>query len=99
MVRRLDAAGVPCGPIRDVAQAMEDSQTRSQDLVLDVEHPTIGKLELAGAPYHFDGAPVHARQAPPLLGQQTMEILAELGYSAEEIASLVESGAAQVRAE
>ena len=62
---------------------------------IGVEHPTIGRLEVAGAPYHFDGEPVRARHAPPLLGEQTKNILAELGYSAEEIAALVESGAAQ----
>jgi crotonobetainyl-CoA:carnitine CoA-transferase CaiB-like acyl-CoA transferase len=95
VVRQLDAAGVPCGPIRDVAQAMDDSQTRAQDLILDVEHPTLGRLEVAGAPYHFDGEPVRARHAPPLLGKQTAEILAEIGYSPEEIAALIDSGAAQ----
>jgi crotonobetainyl-CoA:carnitine CoA-transferase CaiB-like acyl-CoA transferase len=88
---------VPCGPIRDVAQAMDDSQTRAQDLVLEIEHPTIGPLQLSGAPYHFDGEPVRARQAPPLLGEQTAEILCEAGYSREEIAALVASGAAQSR--
>ena len=95
VVRRLDAAGVPCGPIRDVAQAMDDPQTRAQDLILEAEHPTIGRLEVAGAPYHFDGEPVRARLAPPLLGQQTAEVLAEAGYTAAEIAALIASGAAQ----
>jgi formyl-CoA transferase len=95
VVRLLDRAGVPCGPIRDVAQAMDDAQTRAQDLVLDVEHPTIGRLEVAGAPYHFDGEAVRARQAPPLLGQQTEEILCEVGYNAAEIADMIASGAAQ----
>ena len=95
VVRRLDDAGVPCGPIRDVAQAMDDGQTRAQDLILEVEHPRIGPLRVSGAPYHFDGEPVRARLAPPLLGQQTTEILAEVGYSQEEIASLIASGAAQ----
>lgn len=96
VVRLLDGAGVPCGPIRDVAQAMDDGQTRSQNLVLEVEHPTIGRLEVSGAPYHFDGEPVRARQAPPLLGEQTEQVLAEVGYDADEIAALLASGAAQV---
>jgi crotonobetainyl-CoA:carnitine CoA-transferase CaiB-like acyl-CoA transferase len=96
VVRRLDEAGVPCGPIRDVAQTMEDGQTRAQDLILEVEHPRIGPLRVSGAPYHFDGEPVRARLPPPLLGQQTSEILAEAGYGAEEIEALVASGAAQV---
>ena len=95
VVRLLDAAGVPCGPIRDVAQTMDDGQTRAQDLVLEVEHPRIGTLRVPGGPYHFDGEPVRARLAPPLLGQQTTEILAEVGYSPEEITALIASGAAQ----
>jgi formyl-CoA transferase len=91
----LDAASVPCGPIRDVAEAMDDGQTRSQDLIMEVEHPRLGALKLSGAPYHFDGEPVRARIAPPLLGQQTTEILAEAGYSPVEIETLIASGAAQ----
>ncbi len=95
VVQRLDAAGVPSGPIRDVAQAMDDSQTRAQHLVIDVDHPTLGAVEVAGAPYHFDGEPVRARLAPPLLGEQSAEILAEAGYTPEEIDALVASGAVQ----
>ena len=75
---------------------MDDSQTRAQHLVLEVDHPTLGRLEVSGAPYHFDGEPVRARLAPPLLGQQTADILAEAGYSAAEIEEMVASGAAQV---
>ena len=95
VVRLLDAAGVPCGPIRDVAQAMDDGQTQAQDLVLEVEHPRIGSLRVPGGPYHFDGEPARARLAPPLLGQQTAEILSEVGYRPEEIATLIATGAAQ----
>jgi formyl-CoA transferase len=95
VVHLLDAAGVPCGPIRNVAQAMDDAQTRAQDLVIETTHPTIGRLEVSGAPYHFDGEPVRARHAPPLLGEQTAEILGEAGFSDEEIATLLASGAVQ----
>jgi formyl-CoA transferase len=95
VVRRLDDAGVPCGPIRDVAEAMEDGQTHAQDLVMEVEHSRIGQLRVPGAPYHFDGAAVRARLAPPLLGEQTREILAAAGYSETEIDALVAVGAAQ----
>jgi len=51
-------------------------------------------LRVTGAPYHFDEAPVAARLPPPLLGQQTRQILAEAGYTADEIAVLLASGAA-----
>ena len=95
IVRRLDAASVPCGPIHDVAEAMDDGQTRAQDLIMEVEHPRIGALQLSGAPYHFDGEAVHARAAPPLLGQHTREVLCEAGFGADEIEMLIGSGAAQ----
>jgi crotonobetainyl-CoA:carnitine CoA-transferase CaiB-like acyl-CoA transferase len=75
---------------------MDDDQTRAQDLLLEVEHPRIGPLRVSGAPYHFDGEPVRARLAPPLLGQQTTEILVEVGYSPEEIEEFIATGAAQV---
>ena len=52
-------------------------------------------VEVAGAPYHFDGEPVRARHAPPLLGEQSTEILTEAGYTREEIDSLIASGAVQ----
>src|SRR3954453_9981538 len=93
VVQRLDVAGVPSGPIRDVAQTMDDGQTQAQDLVLEVEHPRVGVLRVAGPPYHFDGQAVRANLSPPLLGQQTADVLAELGYSPEEIESLIAAGA------
>jgi formyl-CoA transferase len=99
VVQLLDGAGVPCGPIRDVAQTMDDGQTQAQDLILEVEHPRIGSLKVAGAPYHFDGQAVRANLSPPLLGQQTADVLTELGYTAEEIESLVAAGAVEANAD
>jgi glutaryl-CoA transferase len=95
IVRRLDEAAVPCGPIRDVAQTLADPQVRAQHLVQEVEHAKLGSLALSGAPYHFDGEPVAARLAPPLLGQQTVEILREAGYGPDESERILASGAAQ----
>ena len=97
LVARLDAAAVPCGPIRDVAEMAADPQTRSQGLIQEVAHPTLGPLGLAGVPYHFGGTPLRPPTPPPLLGQHTAAVLAEVGYGADEIAALVGEGAAQVR--
>ena len=95
IVRRLDAASVPCGPIRDVAEAMDDGQTRAQDLIMESSTRVSARCKLSGAPYHFDGEAVRAREAPPLLGQHTREILCEAGFGADEIEALIASGAAQ----
>jgi formyl-CoA transferase len=95
IVRRLDRASVPCGPIQDLGDVLNDPQVQAQHLVRTFEHPVAGTQQVVGAPYHFDGQPVEARHPAPLLGEQTREVLAEAGFSAEEIDALLASGAAQ----
>jgi crotonobetainyl-CoA:carnitine CoA-transferase CaiB-like acyl-CoA transferase len=94
VVRRLDAQGVPCGPINNVEQIFADPQTLDQGLMRDVAHPKLGTVTLTGFPYHFSGSELEIRQPPPLLGQHTEEILAEVGYAGEEIAEMIGCGAA-----
>jgi formyl-CoA transferase len=97
VVRRLDAKGVPCGPINDVAQLFADPQVAGQGLRREVPHPTLGSVTLTGFPYHLSSAEVEVRLPPPLLGQHTAEVLEEIGYSAEEVAALISGGAAEGR--
>ncbi len=88
-IERLRAAGVPCGPIHSVAEALTDPHTLARDMVRTVKHPTVGNLKMVGIPFRFSGTPAMIRRAPPLLGQHTEEVLgAELGLSAERIAQL-----------
>jgi glutaryl-CoA transferase len=86
---RLDQAGIPCGRVRTVAEALDSDQVRARGLLLDVDHPTLGPGRYLGSPIHLTGASRGSRRPPPLLGQHTQEVLAErLGLSANEVADL-----------
>jgi formyl-CoA transferase/CoA:oxalate CoA-transferase len=62
-------------------------------MALDIEHPALGVLRQAGIPIRFARTPGTIRTAPPLLGEHTDEILAEIGYTAAQIAAMREAGA------
>ncbi|MFC4051455.1 CaiB/BaiF CoA transferase family protein [Actinomadura syzygii] len=75
---RFAEAGVPAGAIRTIDEVYESPQTRSQGLVVEVDHPQLGRIELPGPPLRFDGAPPRGHTAPPLLGEHTGAVLAWL---------------------
>jgi crotonobetainyl-CoA:carnitine CoA-transferase CaiB-like acyl-CoA transferase len=85
----LEAAGVPNGPINNVAQVFEEPQVKARGIRLELEHPAAGKLTSVASPMRFSGTPLEFRLAPPLLGQHTDEVLKNLlGKSDAEIARL-----------
>jgi crotonobetainyl-CoA:carnitine CoA-transferase CaiB-like acyl-CoA transferase len=88
-LERLKAAGVPCGRINSVADALSDPHTAARRMVETVDHSTIGPLKMLGIPFKFAETPASVRLAPPRLGQHTEEVLAdELGLDASAIAQL-----------
>ena len=90
----LQEVGLPCGPINAIPDVYSHPQTKTRDLKVEVEHPTIGKLVLPGFPYQLSTTPAEVQRPPPLLGEHTEEILTDLlGYSKREVASLRERGA------
>lgn len=89
----MDRAGIAAGPINHVDQAFKDPQVLHQGMLQSIEHPVLGMLKTVGCPINFGRTPATYDGPPPLLGADSDEILAELGYSAEEINGLKESGA------
>ena len=70
-----------------------DPQVRARRMVVEVDHPTAGRVETLGLPVKFAATPGAVRTGAPLYGQHTAEILAEHGFSAAEIDSLAAEGA------
>jgi crotonobetainyl-CoA:carnitine CoA-transferase CaiB-like acyl-CoA transferase len=89
----LDAAGVPCGRVRSVPDALEGPQVAARGLLLEIDHPTLGRGRYVGNPIHLDGAGRGSALPPPLLGQHTREVLGlRLGLSEAEIEALGRDG-------
>jgi crotonobetainyl-CoA:carnitine CoA-transferase CaiB-like acyl-CoA transferase len=92
-LERLEAAGVPNGPINDLAQVFEEPQVKARGVKIELEHQAAGKLPLVASPMRFSGTPLEYRLAPPLLGEHTDAVLKGLlGKSDAEIARLRAEG-------
>ncbi len=87
------AVGVPAGPVNTIDQVFRDPQVLARDMLLSVDHPTLGSVRMAGIPYKLGDTPADVRRHPPLLGEHTDEVLGELGMSADEIDRLRRAGA------
>ncbi len=72
---RLDRAGVPVGMVNDMEAVFKDPQIQSREMVVQVDHPTAGKVKLLANPIRFSATPVTPCTAPPLLGADTDAVL------------------------
>lgn len=89
-----DEAGIPAGPILNVAQTLSHPQVQARDMVVEVEHAKLGPINVLNNPIKLSETPAKVRSAPPTLGQHTRQVLtAMLGYSDAEVDALVAAGA------
>jgi formyl-CoA transferase len=92
VMEQLAAAGVPCGAVLDSTEVLENEHLRARGMVVDVDHPTRGRMTMLGSPIHLSASPTEVLRAP-LLGEHNAEIYGRLlGLGEEDIAALRRDG-------
>ncbi|MFC0159273.1 formyl-CoA transferase [Mameliella alba] len=91
-IAQLDAVAVPCAPVQSVDQIVRDPQVLARNMLVEQDHPVLGRVTLPNLPFRFSDCDTTPRRTAPLLGQHNAEIAAELGYRATEIAALKDDG-------
>lgn len=89
---RLDAAGVPAARVNSIGEALTDPLLAERDMVVELEHATVGPVRSVGSPLKLSATPTSMRHAPPLLGQHTVAILREVGVDEDLIDEMIRRG-------
>jgi crotonobetainyl-CoA:carnitine CoA-transferase CaiB-like acyl-CoA transferase len=93
-ISRLRAEDVWCAPVQTLEEALGDPQVTWNRMLREMDHPLVGRLKVIGPSILFSRTPADVRTSPPLLGQHTREVLAELGYGEAQVTALLTAGAA-----
>ena len=88
LVERLVAGDILTAPINNIPEVAQDPQIHHNEMLVEAEHARLGAMWVTGVPIKFYGTPGRVRRAPPMLGQHTVEVLEELGFSQKEVESL-----------
>ena len=83
---------VPSGPIYDMKQVYEDKHVQAREMMIDIKHPSLGKIKNVGFGVKLSGTPASVRMPPPDLGQHNDEVLESVGFTKSDIARLKRSG-------
>ena len=89
---RFEQHGVPCGPINTYADVFGDEQIAARNMVVQTDHPTLGRLRTLGTPLKMSRTPPRPGRPAPLLGQHTDEVLREAGYTPGELTAFRAAG-------
>jgi len=93
LLQRLRAAGIPCGEVLGLLEALQSRRTAEAGLLADMPNPETGHVQVLAPPYRMDGERLPVRMAPPLLSQDTERVLGDLlGLDAQAIAALRQGG-------
>jgi len=92
-VERLEAAGVPCGPILSIDQVFADPQVKHLRMAAPAQHPRLGAMEMVDSPINMQGLETTIRSVAPTTAADTDQVLAELGYAPDEVSAMRAEGA------
>ena len=88
----LDAAGVPSAKVQGIDDVLADPQIRARGMVIEQDHPVLGRIRMPNLPFRFSGYEPPVPAVAPAIGEHNRSIAASLGYSGEEIASMIADG-------
>lgn len=91
-VKRLESVDILCAPVHTLAEALEDEQTLVNKMIVEMQHPTAGRVRALDAPIHLSQTPAEVRRVPPRLGEHNAEVLRDHGFSEAEVAALTDAG-------
>ena len=91
-LKRLEGAGVPAGPVLDIAGMQADAQALARGMVMEVPHSRVGPVKTLGHPVHYSATPTEITRGAPLLGEHTREVLAQYGYSGGQVDKFLAEG-------
>jgi crotonobetainyl-CoA:carnitine CoA-transferase CaiB-like acyl-CoA transferase len=91
-VDAISAVDVPAALVQTIDQVIADPQVKARNMIIEQEHPVLGKVTLPNLPYRFSDCDTTPTRPAPLLGQHNREIAVNLGYTATEIDTMAKDG-------
>jgi formyl-CoA transferase len=95
VIEALEAVDILCARVNSIDEALVDPQVVHNEMILEMHHREVGPIRTVGIPVKLEGTPGAVRLAPPRLGEHSREVLAEIGFTPEEIAALVDGRAGE----
>lgn len=95
-ITKLEKEGVPSSIVQNISAVISDPQTKSTEMLTEVQHPKINNLKIPRLPFQLSKSKIRIDKHPPLLGEHSIEILKEAGLDEETIQKLIQSGVVQI---